>query len=390
MTKKLSLINILSTSALLIFITIFTNLSYSEDINPATLTPQEANVLTALKKQFNTVMGREPTEEEQKKMLDQWRANMMNTMAKIGAIQSMAQNPSATVTQSAPSVLQAVPPITNTQAVNQNQNVAVTSSSQVINQSPTPAYTNQSLDQKTRESDFLKTISSNNPLKPLEIVGLRDGIRINNVNFVDPEGKMTAYSYDVTTGDITYQIAAPSKNSFVFKYFNPGKQVDPIVIATAQTSGNGLQVTTSSGAVMSGQGVAPMSKGIIVYRGNTLFVYEAGVGVKSSGIPDGWFVAQFQRGNVGATRHILIQNLSALTNMRDKGGIGGFIGSTMALASSLGISKKEDFALLNIDDGSMVKFDISVEGTSQMILTNCQKRNSYFNECAEVIPPQVN
>ena len=37
---------------------------------------------------------------------------------------------------------------------------------------------------------------------------------------------------------------------------------------------------------------------------------------------------------------------------------------------------------MNIDSGNLIKLNISVEGKTQTVMSNCRRRNSFVNECA--------
>jgi hypothetical protein len=60
------------------------------------------------------------------------------------------------------------------------------------------------------------------------------------------------------------------------------------------------------------------------------------------------------------------------------------LGSFKALGSTLGISKKEDYALLNIDTQKLVPINISMEDKRVQVMSRCRKINALVADCAQM------
>jgi hypothetical protein len=122
---------------------------------------------------------------------------------------------------------------------------------------------------------------------------------------------------------------------------------------------------------MSGDRLILASRGFLVARPGAAFLYQPGVGVKDIAVPEGYVIAQFQNGDIGSTRYLLLEKIQM-----DANPLG-------ALGSLLGVSRKDDYALLDIDKGLPLYIDIPLESNTQTIMSNCYRKsaNSIFNIC---------
>lgn len=55
-----------------------------------------------------------------------------------------------------------------------------------------------------------------------------------------------------------------------------------------------------------------------------------------------------------------------------------------ALGSTLGIGKKEDYALLNIDSKKLLPINISMGGKQVQVMSSCRKRNAIVSQCDQM------
>jgi len=205
----------------------------------------------------------------------------------------------------------------------------------------------------------------------------KDGFEANGRRHIDPEGKIVKFGANAHTGDITY-LAQISHESYIIKTMRVGH--DPITIATADRSQNGWAVTTVTGKKIVGESVIPLTSGFLVARGTAGFIYSAGKGISSIAIPEDFLIAPFQNGDIQGTRYVLIERRPT-----DKSNqIGGIFDSVVSLGSTLGVNKKEDYALLNIDTGKQISINVSMDGKNESVYSECRKRNSFINSCANV------
>lgn len=304
----------------------------------ADMTPQEKEVIAGIRQMYAQQMGRQPTAEEEQKMLDRWRAVSMRMAVGAAQINRMGQGgmvPAVTATQAAP--------------------VAA-------------AMSEEALAQK---------LAAQGPAKAgLTMEHVRDGLKIGGTTFLDPEGQIKSFAYDVLSGDLSYTIR--SGDSLIYKYLRAGSAAEPVAFASARQSGDGWQVNTVTGKILNGNTVIPLAKGLMVARSGSVFLYEAGKGNQSAAVPDGWVMAPFQRGNVGATHYVMLERASSEV----RGTAGGLFGSLKSLGAVVGVNKKEDYALMHLDTGKLHLLNVQSSGKNQAVMSNCRKRNAVVNECA--------
>jgi len=336
--------------------------------------PQEEAALVGMRKSYIGATGTSPTSEDEQKMLIEWKAAVIRDAART------TTNTAPIATQATPSVV--VPASPNLTGVPLNAQQMLQAAIQraqsggPANLVASPIPGNASIS----DSELLQRVAGTHAQAKIELSARRDGLLVNGRVFADPEGPMKAYSYDVVSGDVTYQIA--SNGGFVFKYFNPSTGVDPVTIGNSTITSSGIQINLLNGSVLGGDSAIPMPRGVLVVRGINLFVYEPGKSIQTVSIPDGWMLAQFQRGSVGATRTVLLENVSASNQQKNSSGLGSLLSATQSLGQLLGVNKKEDYAFLNIDTTKLIKLNISVDGKMQTVMSNCRKRNNFVNDCA--------
>lgn len=211
----------------------------------------------------------------------------------------------------------------------------------------------------------------------LTIEGQKDGFLVNGQPYVDPEGRITNFAYDVLSGDVTYMMQS-TPSSYIIKYVKAGSNQDGLVIGTATQGMNGWQVQTVTGKRLNGELITMQPKGMLISRDSAAFRYTPGVGIKNIVVPQGYIVAPMQHGNVGSTNHILLEKneppKTALSSAFD----------FRAIGSMLGVSKKEDYALMNTENGKLTLLNISTEDNDVTSYSDCKKRNNLVNDCAKM------
>jgi len=245
---------------------------------------------------------------------------------------------------------------------------------QNYNQSSIPPKQNVAIS----ESDIAKQLENLPKLASgANITKRKDGFEANGRRHIDPEGKIVKFGSNAHTGDITY-LTQVSRESYIIKTMRVGH--DPITIATADRSQNGWTVTTVTGKKIVGESLVPLSRGFLVARGAAGFIYSAGKGINNIDIPDDFLIAPFQNGDIQGTRYVLIERKPT-----DKSNqIGGILDSVVSLGSTLGVNKKEDYALLNIDTGKQILINVSMDGKNESVYSECRKQNSFINSCANI------
>lgn len=210
----------------------------------------------------------------------------------------------------------------------------------------------------------------------LDILPRRDGFDVNGQPFLDLEGRMFSYAYDVTSGAVTY--AVKTSRGLTIKALNPSNTSQSLVVATGALGANGWEIQTASGKQLAGDTLSILSNGFLVGRTASAFKYQSGVGIRSITIPKGYVLAPLQRGNVGATSYILLEKELA-TGGKDN--LSQMMSSFSAIGSIVGINKKADYSLMNIETGKAYAFNIAGNGKLQTLMSQCRQRNWLISEC---------
>jgi hypothetical protein len=246
-------------------------------------------------------------------------------------------------------------------------------------QTPELAKTNPEPTEKALTEDTLSQKISSRPklAEPVVFKKQKDGFDVNGQRFVDPEGRIGLYGFDSLTGDVTYIAQAANRGEYLIKNVRVNSGQPAITIARARETGNGWNIVTETGKTISGSNILPGSQGFLVTRteGGSAFLYVPGKDIKNITIPQGYQAAAFQNGDVSSTRYMLIEKLPT--------GGDKTIESIKALGSLIGVTKKDDYALLDIDSGLPLFVNIASDGKESTVYSDCSRRtkNSLVNLC---------
>jgi hypothetical protein len=249
---------------------------------------------------------------------------------------------------------------------------------QVAQQTPTMGGANPAQGASTEASLGAKIAALPHSQGGVQFERLRDGFTVNGQRYVDPEGRIVTFGFDSKSADFT-DVVQVSPTDFVIKFGRALPGVTPIKIAQASKIGNEWSITTVAGERLTGQNIIPVSRGFVVTRDDVGFLYKPGEGIKNITPPQGYTIAWFQNGDIGSTGYIL---LARIPNYNPSGsGLGSLIGSFKAMGADLGLTKKDDFALMRISDGHMVQINVPLEGQEVLVMSNCRKKNAAINIC---------
>lgn len=206
----------------------------------------------------------------------------------------------------------------------------------------------------------------------------KDGFELNGQVVVDSEGRITSVASDAVTGAITYVVKG--SRGVTIKAMSAAEPSRTLVIATGQQTANGWELRTSTGQYLTGQALAVLSDGFLVGRETAAFRYESGQGVTSITIPNGWALTPLQRGDVGSTGHVLLEKDGAT----GKDSASQLVSSIQTIGALLGATRKEDYALLNVKTRKLLPLNISANGKTINVHSQCRRRNNFVNECAQM------
>jgi hypothetical protein len=217
-----------------------------------------------------------------------------------------------------------------------------------------------------------KTGNDKRLTKPVEIARTKSGLEVDGKAVSDPDGQVGLYAFDAVSGSATYLANTSSPGRYIIKSSHLGTDEPPTTLAKAVETGNGWTVTTESGEEFSGEAIIPASEGFVVIRGGQAFLFTPGKGVKPVNIPSGYRIAPFQNGDVSTTRYLLLEKLPS-----------GPKNDLLELGVLIGMAKKEDYALLDVDSGLPLYINMSADGKQHQVLSNCYRRsaNSIVNTC---------
>lgn len=218
------------------------------------------------------------------------------------------------------------------------------------------------------------------PKKPESFVLLErnDGFELNGQVVVDPEGRITSVASDAVSGAITYTVQG--SRGVTVKAMSAADPSRTQIIATGQQTANGWELRTHTGHVLAGQTLAVLSDGFLVARESAAFRYKTGQGVTNIAIPPGWALTPLQRGDVGSTGHVLLEKDGAVGNDSST----RLMSSLQTIGSLMGATRKEDYALFNIETRKLLLLNISANGKTINVHSQCRKRNNFVNECAQM------
>lgn len=209
----------------------------------------------------------------------------------------------------------------------------------------------------------------------------KDGFEFNGMRHIDPEGSISAYSCNPTTGDTTY-FASTSSNTITIKWFRATVQMTPITIAKAQRKNDSWDISTVTGKNIRGKSITTFSKGVLIGRDATGFLYIPGEELMPITCPEGFQIAEFQNGDISETGYILIERVE--TPESDQ--IGSLISKTKNLGAAFGINKKEDYCLFNYRTQKQIPINVSVEGKNVAVYSGFKKshKGGLINEYSKV------
>lgn len=205
----------------------------------------------------------------------------------------------------------------------------------------------------------------------------RDGFAIDGARYLDPEGRITSYGFDAGTGDFTY-LAQTGAGQFVLKAGRAASGAEPMEIGKAESRNGMWTVVSATGKKLAGARLIPLARGFIVARDNTGYRYVPGKGMTSFAAPEGFSIAPLQSGNVSGTGYLLLERNP---EQPSGGSLGALVGSFKSLGSTLGMTRKEDYALLNIDNGKLVPINIAMEDKQVQVMSACRQRNYLMAVC---------
>ena len=200
----------------------------------------------------------------------------------------------------------------------------------------------------------------------------KTGLIVDGTPLVDPEGSTADFGFDTIDGRITF-LVKDGQSAMVVKSTRAGSLGKQVILGRATQSGDDWRFESVTGKKLSGSKILPTPNGVVVVRDATAFVWKAGDDqTKTVTIPEGFAVAEYQNGDIGGTRFVLLEKQNAEE-----------ANSLFALANSakklVGAGKKEDYVLFGLESGKVYPLNIDVESNKVSQATGCQssKKTSF-------------
>lgn len=248
---------------------------------------------------------------------------------------------------------------------------------------PLPLAANNAVPQRTEASLAADFRQFPTLTQGVQFERFRDGFAINGQRYIDAEGKITSYAFDAQSGDFTY-LAETHPGEYVLKAGRAMTQSEPITIATAQKQGMIWQVTAATGKKFTGYRLIPSSRGFVIARDNTGFRYVPGSGTTNIVAPEAFSIAALQNGDIANTGYILLERTPTSNGTQPGNSLGALFSAVQSLSSVVGVGKKEDYALLNMDNGRVVPVNISLESKQVQVMSACKQKNFLIAKCAQM------
>lgn len=208
----------------------------------------------------------------------------------------------------------------------------------------------------------------------------KEGFIIDQKPYIDPEGKIVKYGYDGMTGLVTY-MAETVPGQYIIKTMQAKSDKEPVDIARATYQGGVWDVSTVTNKRVTGEAIAMGSRGFTVSRETGAITFDPTIGLKTAALPNGYTVAEYQNGDITQTREVLLEAVQEKTGSQTDELIGIF----KTAGSLVGLSKTEDYGLLNLETGKLILFNISKDSKNRSDCVQKERINSVFNKCQKSI-----
>lgn len=232
------------------------------------------------------------------------------------------------------------------------------------------------------EQQLAQTISKW-PAKPalFEVSGRADGFDINGEPVLDPEGRIFSYAVNTVTGAATY--AREDQAGVKIKAVGVQRPYPTAVIASGVRTAQGWEFHTATGQRLVGSTLSVLSDGFMLGRGSAAFRYQTGIGYSSIAIPNGYTLAPLQRGDIGSTGYVLLEKEGAVP-ASDDNPVMGLWSAAKAIGSTVGLMRKEDYALMDTRSGRLFPINVPADGKTVALMSECKRRNWVISECQKM------
>lgn len=209
-----------------------------------------------------------------------------------------------------------------------------------------------------------------------EVVFLRDGITFDGQRFADPEGRTSRFVIDARQGRVAYTVGTGDR--VAVKIANLKSPAEAVTVGQVTQQGNQWVFASVTGKTLAGELFFPLTDGVLVLRDSVGFRYVAGEGVQQINIPNGWYPAPLQRGNISTTGWLLLEKDTAEERASPLAGL-------LSIGKMVGLADASDYALMNVSTGKMVPISINSSGKNAYAYSGCRRKNALINICDQSV-----
>lgn len=248
--------------------------------------------------------------------------------------------------------------------------------SQASTIAPTPAVAQAPLAAQATNNSVADQLAQLPPPVHSDISAQKDGFSLNGVRITDPAGRVTVFTANPRTGDYTMLVDQGNRQHLIKR----GRGNAPaFTIGQAQGSTGDWTLRMADGQSIQADTLVLTSEGVVGIRDSAAFEWVTGRPLKSLALPQGWSPTGIQRGDVTSTRHLLVER-----NADSKPKSGSFAELMQSTKRIVGAEAADDYALLNIDTGTMTVLNITAAGKNVARMSDCRRRNSLASTCAKM------
>jgi hypothetical protein len=171
--------------------------------------------------------------------------------------------------------------------------------------------------------------------------------------YVDPEGELANVAADADRNGATFLVGRGASRPV--KFVALSDMSAPVLVGRLSQRGGGFVFEGRTGVRIAGDKFITLPDGIALWRDDALFLYRYGTPVASHALPEGYYPADYQHGDVGGTGVMLLRR-----DQRGESANAGALRAAKSLFSMVGVGRKNasDFSLFDTRSGKLTPLGI--------------------------------
>ncbi|MBB3693530.1 hypothetical protein [Sphingomonas sp. BK580] len=171
--------------------------------------------------------------------------------------------------------------------------------------------------------------------------------------YMDPEGELANVAADAERNGATFLLGRGASRPVKFVALTD--MSSPVPVGRLSQRGGGFVFEGRTGVRISGDKFITLPDGIALWRDDAMFLYRFGTPVASHALPEGYYPADYQHGDVGRTGVMLLRR-----DQRSESANAGALRAAKSLFSMVGVGRKaaSDFSLFDTRSGKLTPLAI--------------------------------